>query len=38
VSPELASASALKLDPQAEGGAEVFLPRLSVYGAIELEK
>lgn len=38
VSPELASPAALKLDPQAEGGAEVFLPRLSVYGAIELEK
>jgi hypothetical protein len=38
VSPELASPAALKLDPQDEGGAELFLPRLSVYGAIELEK
>jgi hypothetical protein len=38
VSPEIASPAELKLDPQEGGGAELFLPRLSVYGAIELEK
>lgn len=38
VSPELASPATLPLAAQEEGGAELFLPRLSVYGAIELEK
>ena len=38
VSPELASAAELKFAPQETGGAELVLPRLSVYGAIELEK
>jgi hypothetical protein len=38
VSPELASPAELKWDPQEAGGAELTLPRLSVYGAIELEK
>jgi hypothetical protein len=37
-SPEMASTAELKLDPQEVGGAELFLPRLAVYGAIELEK
>jgi hypothetical protein len=38
VSPEIASATALEWAPQQAGGAELSLPRLSVYGAIELEK
>ena len=38
VSPELASPAELKWAPQEAGGAELSLPRLSVYGAIELEK
>jgi hypothetical protein len=38
VSPELASPATLQLAAQEGGGAELFLPRLSVYGAIELEK
>ena len=38
VSPELTSPATLQLAAQEEGGAELFLPRLSVYGAIELEK
>ncbi len=37
VSPELASPAELKFAPQEAGGAELTLPRLSVYGAIELE-
>ncbi len=37
VSPELASAAELKFAPQEAGGAELTLPRLSVYGVIELE-
>ncbi len=38
VSPELALAAELQWAPQEAGGAELSLPRLSVYGAIELEK
>jgi hypothetical protein len=38
VSPEIASPAELKWAPQEAGGAELSLPRLSVYGAIELEK
>jgi hypothetical protein len=38
VSPELASPAELQWAPQAAGGAELTLPRLAVYGAIELEK
>jgi hypothetical protein len=38
VSPELASPAELQWAPQEAGGAELSLPRLSVYGAIELEK
>jgi len=38
VSPELASAAELKFAPQETGGAELVLPRLAVYGAIELER
>jgi hypothetical protein len=38
VSPELASPEELKFASQAAGGAELSLPRLSVYGAVELEK
>jgi len=37
VSPEIASATELQWAPQKAGGAELSLPRLSVYGAIELE-
>ena len=38
VSPELASPAELQFAPQEAGGAELTLPRLSVYGVIELEK
>jgi len=38
VSPELAKPADLAFAPQEAGGAELFLPKLSVYGAIELEK
>ena len=38
VSPELASPAELQWVPQETGGAELTLPRLSVYGAIEMEK
>ena len=38
VSPEIASPTDLAFTPQEAGGAELFLPKLSVYGAIELEK
>jgi hypothetical protein len=38
VSPEIASPAELQWAPQEAGGAELSLPRLSVYGAIELEK
>ena len=37
-SPELASPAELQWAPQAAGGAELTLPRLAVYGAIDLEK
>jgi hypothetical protein len=38
VSPELAAPAELQWAPQEAGGAELSLPRLSVYGAIELER
>jgi hypothetical protein len=38
VSPEMASPTDLAFAPQEAGGSELFLPKLSVYGAIELEK
>jgi len=38
VSPEISSPAELQWAPQEAGGAELSLPRLSVYGAIELEK
>jgi len=38
VSPEIASAAALQWVPQEAGGAELSLPRISVYGAVELEQ
>jgi len=37
VSPELASPAELQWNPQEAGGAELSLPRISVYGAVELE-
>jgi hypothetical protein len=37
VSPELASPVELEWAPQEAGGAELSLPRISVYGAVELE-
>jgi hypothetical protein len=41
VSPEIASPVALQWAPQAlsyeTGGAELFLPRISVYGAVQME-
>jgi hypothetical protein len=37
VSPEIASPAALQWLPQEAGGAELSLPRISVYGAVELE-
>jgi hypothetical protein len=36
-SPEIASPAELQWAPQEAGGAELSLPRISVYGAIELE-
>jgi hypothetical protein len=38
VSPEIASPADLQWAPQEAGGAELSVPRLSVYGAVELEK
>jgi hypothetical protein len=38
VSPELPAPADLQWAPQEAGGAELALPRLSVYGAIEMEK
>jgi hypothetical protein len=38
VSPEIASPAELKWVPQEAGGAELSVPRISVYGAIEMEK
>ena len=38
VSPEIASVAELQFAPQEAGGAELSLPRLSVYGAVEMEK
>jgi len=38
VSPEIASPTELKLEPQDGGGQEFAVPKLAVYGAIELEK
>jgi hypothetical protein len=38
VSPEIASAAEVKLAPQEGGGEEFSVPKLAVYGAIELEK
>jgi hypothetical protein len=37
VSPELAAPVALQWTPQEAGGAEVSLPRISVYGAVQME-
>jgi hypothetical protein len=37
VSPEIASPTELQWVPQEAGGAELSLPRMSVYGAVELE-
>ena len=37
VSPELTSPIALQWAPQEAGGAELTLPKISVYGAVELE-
>jgi hypothetical protein len=37
VSPEIASPVALQVVPQAAGGAELSLPRISVYGAVQME-
>ena len=37
VSPELASPVALQWNPQEAGGSELPLPKISVYGAVELE-
>jgi hypothetical protein len=38
VSPEIASPADLQWAPQGGGGAELSVPRISVYGAIEMEK
>jgi len=38
VSPEIDSPTELKWVPQEAGGAELSLPKISVYGAIEMEK
>ena len=38
VRPEIASVAELQFAPQEAGGAELSLPRLSVYGAVEMEK
>jgi hypothetical protein len=37
VSPELASPAELHWNPQDAGGSELSLPKISVYGAVELE-
>jgi len=37
VSPELASTVELQWNPQEAGGSELSLPKISVYGAVELE-
>ena len=37
VSPEIAAPVALAVTPQAAGGVELYLPRLSVYGAVQME-
>jgi hypothetical protein len=37
VSPEVASPVPLQWDPQAAGGVELDLPRISVYGAVQME-
>jgi hypothetical protein len=37
VSPELATPVALQWNPQEAGGSELPLPKISVYGAVELE-
>ncbi|MGB7758290.1 MAG: hypothetical protein WBL61_00595 [Bryobacteraceae bacterium] len=37
VSPEIASPTELQWAPQEAGGAELSVPRISVYGAVELE-
>jgi hypothetical protein len=37
VSPELASPAELHWNPQEAGGSELSLPKISVYGAVELE-
>jgi hypothetical protein len=37
VSPEIASPVALQWVPQEAGGAELSLPRISVYGAVQME-
>jgi hypothetical protein len=38
VSPELPSSADLQFAPQEAGGAELTVPRISVYGVVELEK
>ena len=38
VSPELPSPAELQFAPQEAGGAELTVPRISVYGVVELEK
>ena len=37
VSPEVAAPVVLNVTPQAAGGVELYLPRLSVYGAVQME-
>jgi hypothetical protein len=37
VSPEIAAPVPLAVTPQAAGGVELYLPRLSVYGAVQME-
>jgi len=37
VSPEIASPTELQWAPQEAGGAELYLPRITVYGAVEME-
>jgi hypothetical protein len=37
VSPEAAAPVALQVAPQAAGGVELYLPRLTVYGAVQIE-
>jgi hypothetical protein len=38
VTPEIASPRELDFAPQEAGGAELSVPLISVYGAVELEK